>query len=77
MPTTSPDKDEGQIRECLNRWTRALHARDLNALMALYAPDTIAFDLMPPSQVDARHYRQPDADVEVAAVEVEEHQSCC
>ena len=58
MPTTTPDKDEGQIRECLNQWIRALHAKDLGALMSLYAPDTIAFDLMPPSQVDASHYRQ-------------------
>jgi uncharacterized protein (TIGR02246 family) len=58
MPTTTPDKDEAQVRECLNKWTRALHAKDLGALTALYAPDTIAFDLMPPSQVDASHYRK-------------------
>ena len=58
MPTATPDKDEAQIRECLNKWTRALHAKDLGALTALYAPDTIAFDLMPPSQVDASHYRK-------------------
>jgi uncharacterized protein (TIGR02246 family) len=58
MPTATPEKDEAQIRECLSQWTRALRAKDLGALMALYAPDTIAFDLMPPSQVDAGHYRQ-------------------
>jgi uncharacterized protein (TIGR02246 family) len=58
MPTATPDKDEAQIRECLNKWTRALHAKDLGALTALYAPDTLAFDLMPPSQVDASHYRK-------------------
>ena len=58
MPTATPDKDEAQIRERLNQWTRALHAKDLVALMALYAYDTVAFDLMPPSQVDADHYRQ-------------------
>jgi len=58
MPTTTPDKDEDQIRECLKQWTRALHAKDLSSMLALYAPDTIAFDLMPPSQVDASHYRQ-------------------
>jgi uncharacterized protein (TIGR02246 family) len=58
MPTTTPNKDEAEVRECLDQWTRALHARDLGALTALYAPDTIAFDLMPPSQVDASHYRQ-------------------
>jgi uncharacterized protein (TIGR02246 family) len=58
MPTATPDKDEAQVRECLNKWTRALHAKDLGALTALYAPDTLAFDLMPPSQVDASHYRK-------------------
>lgn len=58
MPTTTLEKDEGQIRECLNKWTRALHAKDLDALMALYARDTIAFDLMPPSEVEASRYRQ-------------------
>jgi ketosteroid isomerase-like protein len=58
MPTATPDKDEAQIRERLNQWTRALYAKDLGALMALYARDTVAFDLMPPSQVDASHYRQ-------------------
>jgi len=58
MPTANPAKDEAQVRECLNKWTRALHAKDLGALMALYAPDTVAFDLMPPSQVDASHYRK-------------------
>jgi uncharacterized protein (TIGR02246 family) len=58
MPTATPDKDEAQIRECLNKWIGALHAKNLGALMALYAPDAIAFDLMPPSQVDARRYRQ-------------------
>ena len=58
MPTTTLEKDEGQIRECLNEWTRALRAKDLDALMALYARDTIAFDLMPPSEVEANRYRQ-------------------
>jgi uncharacterized protein (TIGR02246 family) len=58
MPTGTPEKDEAQVRECLDKWTRALHAKDLGALMALYAPDTVAFDLMPPSQVDASHYRK-------------------
>ena len=59
MPTTATTtQDETEIRERLNAWTRALHAKDLKALMALYAPDVITFDLMPPHQVpDAEHYR--------------------
>ena len=60
MPTTpTPTQDEAPIRERLDAWTRALHAKDLNALMALYAPDVVTFDLMPPHQVpDAAHYRK-------------------
>jgi uncharacterized protein (TIGR02246 family) len=60
MPTTAiASKEEGQIRERLQAWTQALHAKDLNALMALYAPDTVTFDLMPPSQVrGADQYRK-------------------
>jgi len=58
MPTTTPDQDVGQIRECLDKWTRALHAKDLAAITALYGSDTTAFDVMPPSQVDWSHYRK-------------------
>jgi uncharacterized protein (TIGR02246 family) len=48
-----------EIRERLDQWTKALYAKNLDALMALYAPDTITFDLMPPSQVDgADRYRK-------------------
>lgn len=60
MPTTpTSTEDEAQIRDRLNAWTRALRAKDLDTLMALYAPDVITFDLMPPHQVpDAAHYRK-------------------
>ena len=60
MPTTATAiNDEGQIRQRLQAWTRSLRAKDLDALMALYAPDTVTFDLMPPSQVQgADRYRK-------------------
>jgi len=60
MPTTAtPSKDEAPIRERLDAWIQALRAKDLDALMALYAPNVVAFDLMPPHQVrDAVHYRE-------------------
>jgi uncharacterized protein (TIGR02246 family) len=60
MPTTTTaTQDEAQLRERLDKWTRALHAKDLDTLMALYAPDTVTFDLMPPHQVKgADHYRK-------------------
>ncbi len=48
MPaTTTPTKDDAQIRERIDEWLEALRAKDLNALMAHYAPDIIVFDLMP------------------------------
>lgn len=60
MPTPpTPNTDEARIRELLEKWTRTLHAKDLDTLMALYAPDTVTFDLMPPSQVQgAERYRK-------------------
>jgi uncharacterized protein (TIGR02246 family) len=60
MPTTATaTSDEAQIRERLNAWQRALYAKDLDTLMALYAPDVVTFDLMPPHQVpDAVQYRE-------------------
>lgn len=57
--TTAPTDDETRIRERVERWIQALRAQDLDALMALYAPDVVTFDLMPPSQVfGADRYRK-------------------
>jgi uncharacterized protein (TIGR02246 family) len=60
MPTTATATDDvATIHARLNAWTKALHDKDLDALMALYAPDVVTFDLMPPHQVpDAAHYRK-------------------
>ena len=61
MPTTATaaNDDASQIRQSLEAWTRSLRAKDLDALMALYASDTVTFDLMPPSQVQgADRYRK-------------------
>jgi uncharacterized protein (TIGR02246 family) len=60
MPTNpTATQDEAEIRKRLTAWAKTLHAKDLNALMALYAPDVVTFDLMPPHQVpDAAHYRK-------------------
>src|SRR5437868_10493914 len=58
MPTTA-SSDVAQIRERLHAWAKALYAKDLDGLMALYASDTVAFDLMPPQQVQsADSYRK-------------------
>jgi ketosteroid isomerase-like protein len=32
--------DEAQIRQLIDQWTQALHAKDLHTLMSYYAPRT-------------------------------------
>lgn len=49
--TAAPTKETVQIRECLDSLVQALRAKDINALMAHYAPDIVTFDLRPPLQV--------------------------
>jgi len=48
--TTTPTREEAEIRQCMDNWAKALRAKDINALMAYYAPDIVTFDLMPPLQ---------------------------
>jgi uncharacterized protein (TIGR02246 family) len=47
---------EAEIRGLIDRWAQAIRSKDVNALMADYAPDVLAFDLLPPLQ-----YRGADA----------------
>jgi uncharacterized protein (TIGR02246 family) len=41
---------ETEIRDLIDRWAEAIRAKDVNALMAYYAPEILAFDLLPPLQ---------------------------
>jgi uncharacterized protein (TIGR02246 family) len=50
MATTSIDDDE-PIREHVESLAQALRARDIDALMAHYAPDVVTFDLRPPAGI--------------------------
>lgn len=52
MTSSTRSIEENRIRERVETWAKALYAKDLDTLMALYAPEMITFDLMPPSQVD-------------------------
>jgi uncharacterized protein (TIGR02246 family) len=40
--------DEANIRQRIDRWLEALRAMDLEAVMSLYAPDIVSFDIVPP-----------------------------
>jgi uncharacterized protein (TIGR02246 family) len=41
---------EAEIRQLIDRWVQAVRAKDVDAAMASYAPDALAFDLAPPLQ---------------------------
>jgi uncharacterized protein (TIGR02246 family) len=57
--TTTPTREDTQIREFMDGLVRALRAKDLNALMAHYAPDMVTFDFRPPLQIQgADRYRK-------------------
>jgi uncharacterized protein (TIGR02246 family) len=49
--TTTSTRDDAQIRECMDALARALRAKDIDALMAHYAPGVVTFDVRPPLQV--------------------------
>ncbi len=52
----SQANDEAQIRQLIEQWAQALHAKDLTTLMSYYAPDILTFDILPPL-----HYQGVDA----------------
>ena len=51
--------DEAQIREPIDRWLKALRAKNLDGIMSCYTPDILLFDLLPPLQyLGADAYRK-------------------
>ena len=55
---TTPTREEVQIRERMDTFAQALRAKDVDALMAHYAPDVVAFDLMPLQSLGVDAYRK-------------------
>jgi ketosteroid isomerase-like protein len=49
-PANADDVAIKEIRSWLDRWTKAFGAKDIDAIMALYADDVIAYDIVPPLQ---------------------------
>lgn len=50
---------EAQIQEWIDHWTKAFHEGNVDAIMALYSPDVIAYDIVPPLQfIGAQAYRK-------------------
>ena len=52
QPTYAQTKggDEAAIRQWFAAFTKAFEARDVNAIMAFYSPEVVAYDLVPPLQ---------------------------
>jgi uncharacterized protein (TIGR02246 family) len=42
------ETDEEQIRDLIERWARAVHAGDMEAVLADHADDIVMFDVPPP-----------------------------
>jgi len=56
--TATPTRADAEIHERIDTSAQALRAKDINALMAHYAPDTVTFDLMPLEMQGANAYRK-------------------
>ena len=56
--TANPDarpassRDEAEIRRLIDAWSRALEARDLDGLVANYAPNVLLFGVKPPYKTE-------------------------
>lgn len=64
-PRGNPDQSAQEVRQLLDRWTNAFEAKNLNGVMAYYAPgDRLdSYDLVPPLQYKgAAAYRKNYAD---------------
>ena len=51
--------DEAEIKRAIEGYVEALRAKDIDGVMSIYAPELVAFDLVPPLQyVGADVYRK-------------------
>jgi len=53
-PANGEDVAVKEIRSWLDRWAKAFAAKDVDAIMALYADDVIAYDVVPPLQYSGK-----------------------
>src|SRR5688500_9654150 len=50
--TKRPGQDEAEIRAIISAWSRALEAKDVDGMIANYAPDALLFDVKPPYRTE-------------------------
>jgi uncharacterized protein (TIGR02246 family) len=60
MPKVYADNDEAEIRQLLNGWAKAFRAHDVKAIMSMYAPEVVAYDIVPPLQYVGNDAYQKD-----------------
>ena len=60
VPATDENAATKEIRGWLDRWTKAFTQKDADAIMALYADDVIAYDLVPPLQYTGKESYRGD-----------------
>ncbi len=60
MATANSKQDnEAQIRKLIDEWATAFRAKEIDRIMSCYAPEIVAFDVVPPLQYKgADEYRQ-------------------
>lgn len=57
IATSGKRSADAEIRKWLDDWAQAFRAHDVRAVMSLYAPDVVAYDIVPPLQfVGAKNY---------------------
>jgi uncharacterized protein (TIGR02246 family) len=56
-------RDEAEIRKLIDTWVKAVHAKDVDRVMSVYAPDVTVFDIAPPlRQAGAEAHRKSFAE---------------
>src|SRR5882672_10910488 len=69
IPADAAESDEQAIRDLEVKFGQAFIAKDVDAIMKVYAPDVVVFDVVPPRQyVGADAYRK-DWEVYVASID--------
>src|SRR5690242_6885810 len=51
---------EAAIHQWVDRWAKAFRGHDLDGIMALYAPEVVAYDVVPPLQFSGREAYRKD-----------------
>lgn len=42
--------DKAEIQRLIDHWTKAIHDKDIDGIMSVYAPEVVVFDIVPPLQ---------------------------